>query len=116
MLGHEFLQLNDELLMTAELEVGGDPFLLRRQAKLLETRDLGLREVLVPELGERRSAPERERRAESLGGRLGVTPSERTPALLHAGAEQVCVQPLGLDAEAVAVAMRLERAARGAEI
>ena len=60
LLRDERLQLRDELVVSPQLEVGLDALLLGREPQLLEAGDLGLREVLVPELGERRAAPERQ--------------------------------------------------------
>jgi hypothetical protein len=50
--------------VTAELEFGVDALLHRHQTKLLQAPDLGLREVVERELGERRAAPECESRLE----------------------------------------------------
>jgi hypothetical protein len=60
MLADERLKLRDQLVLAPEREICLDPRLQRRQPRLLETSDLLLRELLVPELGERRPTPERE--------------------------------------------------------
>ena len=60
LVGHERLQLDDEFVVAPEVEARLDALLLGREPQLLEAGDLGLREVLVPELGERRAAPEGE--------------------------------------------------------
>ncbi len=61
MLDDERLELDDELLVASELEIGLDPLLLGGEAELVEARDLGLSEVRVSELRQRGAAPERER-------------------------------------------------------
>ena len=60
--------------MPPEREVRLDAVLQRREAQLLESPDLVLRERLVGEVGERRPAPERQRLLEPRrgGGRLFV--------------------------------------------
>ena len=60
-LGHQGAQLADQIAGLAVFEIGGQSFLGRFQAQLLEPLDLGLREVVEPVVGERRSAPQRER-------------------------------------------------------
>ena len=64
MLGHERLELADELGVAAQLEVGVDPCLQRREPCFLEPADLGLRKRRVGEVRQRRSSPERQRLAE----------------------------------------------------
>ena len=46
--------------MAPELGVGADSLLARDEAQLLEPADLGLREVVVGQVGECRPPPERE--------------------------------------------------------
>ena len=46
--------------MSPEREVGLDPILERDEAQLLESSDFSLREALIGEVSERRSAPEAE--------------------------------------------------------
>ena len=58
----ERLELADHVAVAAELEVGVDPLLAGDEPQLLEASDLRLREVVERELGERRAAPELERR------------------------------------------------------
>ncbi len=55
---NERLDLSDELGVASESEVGLEPAFERLQAELFEARNLGLRERLVGEVGERRTAPE----------------------------------------------------------
>ena len=61
MLGHQGAQLADQVAGLAVFEIGGQSFLGRFQAQLLEPLDLGLREIVEPVVGERRSAPQGER-------------------------------------------------------
>ena len=63
-LGDEPPQLADDLGVAAGGEVGLDAQLERGQPLLLEPRDLGLRERLERQVGERRPAPQRERLAQ----------------------------------------------------
>ena len=57
----ERLQLGDQLRVGLDLEIGRDPVLQRAEPKVLEPVDLVLRKVLELRVGERRTAPERER-------------------------------------------------------
>ena len=82
----ETLELADELRMAAEREIGLDPLLERREAKLLEADDRGLGELLVGEVRQRRAAPERERLAELCRGGLGPPASAIRPGPRRAGA------------------------------
>ena len=66
----ERLELGNEVDVPAEVELGVDQVLRRRQPQLLETGDLDGRERLVDEIGERRAAPEREPFTELLGALL----------------------------------------------
>src|SRR4051812_19562301 len=77
----ERLDLADQLTVQPGAEVGLDPVLRRREAQLLETGDLGLRERLVQEVGEGGAAPERERRVEGAAGSAELARLEGRPAL-----------------------------------
>ena len=69
----EPLQLRDEGLAEAELELRAQKLLERAHVELLEAPDVCLCELLVPNIDERRAPPERERALEEpnlLGGRL----------------------------------------------
>jgi hypothetical protein len=63
-LAHECLQLGDERTVVSELELRLEQLLASGGAKLFEARNLGLRERLERELGERRPTPERQCLAE----------------------------------------------------
>ena len=56
-LGGERLQLGDQIGVATERQIGLDPLLQHREAKLLQPRDRRLRERLVAEVGKRRPAP-----------------------------------------------------------
>ena len=60
MRGHERLELRHQLGVAAEREVGLDTQLERAEPQLLQPRDLGLSELLVGQVGQRRPAPQRE--------------------------------------------------------
>ena len=71
-LARQRLQLADELVVAADREIGVDPVLERGQPQLAEPRDLALDERLVGQVGQRRPAPQRERRAQLLRRRRGI--------------------------------------------
>ena len=62
--GDQPLQLRDESGVPAQLQIGVDALLERRQPELFEGRDLRLREGLVGEIHQRRSPPQPQRRAQ----------------------------------------------------
>ena len=64
MFGDQCFQLAYELGVPPERKVGVDSPLDRGEPQLLDSPDRRLRERLVCEVGERRSAPERERLSE----------------------------------------------------
>ena len=74
MLLDEPLQLAGQVARGAQLEVGVDALLERRESRLLQAADLIAGEWLEGEVLERRSSPERKRGAELLGplARLGA--------------------------------------------
>ncbi len=74
-------ELRDEARTFAELEVGVDSFLERVQPQLLEPADLGLRERLERQVGERRATPQRQRLTKLCCsiGRLGASCSGDEP-------------------------------------
>ena len=53
--------LRDQTVVTAQCELGVDPFLDREQTQLVEAENGGLRERLVGEVGQGRAPPECER-------------------------------------------------------
>ena len=62
-LADERLELGDQGRVAAERQIGLDALLERQQPELVEPGDLGLRELLVGEVRERRAAPHVERLA-----------------------------------------------------
>ena len=60
---HQPLELGQRLVVAAELDQRADPALGRARPQLLEPADLGLGEVGVRDVAERRAAPEGERRS-----------------------------------------------------
>src|SRR5712692_4508957 len=102
MLDDQRFELAHDVAVTREREVGLDPILGCREAKLLEPRDLALRKRLVREVGQGGTAPERERFPERAGSRLRIAASERIPALLDQALEPAHVDLVGLCAEEIA--------------
>ncbi len=96
--------------MPAEREIGVDAVLERRQALLLETRDLVLGERLVGEVGQRRAAPEGERRSQALRGGARVAALLCGAALGRQPLEAVDVELIGAQLERVTAAASDERA------
>ena len=94
----EPLELADELGVATERRVGADAVLERAHALLLEPRAGGLRERLVGEIGERRTAPHPERVAELLRGHRGW----HRIGLRHEPLEARHVELVALDAQQVA--------------
>ncbi len=104
------LELTDEVGVPAEREVGLDPLFERNDPALLEPGDLGLREGLEGEIGERRPAPERERLTQEVGGLLRVTAGVRTSPFVEQPLEAIEVDAAGLEPERVAGAFCHEEA------
>jgi hypothetical protein len=102
MLGDEPAQLRDELGVTAGSGIGLDARLQRGELLLLEPRDLGRRERLVGEVGERGAAPHLLRFAQDRRGFLRLPRGQRPAAALHEVIEAVGVELAALDAQPVA--------------
>ena len=98
--------------MPPEHELGVDPLLERREAKLLEPLDGRTGERLVGEVGERRPAPEVERLVEQGGRGRGVVARAGAPGLRRQALEAGEVEVLVADAEDVAGRPRLDRVGR----
>ena len=92
MLAHQRLELADQRRVPAEREIRVDPVLERRQALLLEPGSLGLRERLVREVRQRRSAPQRQRLPQPLARPPGVPLPKRRAPRIHQRLETVHVQ------------------------
>jgi hypothetical protein len=69
-LGHERLQLADQVLAAPAGQPRGEPLLDRLHVKLLQARDLALRELVEAVVGERVASPLGERRLQL--GRRGL--------------------------------------------
>jgi hypothetical protein len=63
-LGHQQLQLGDELGRPSELQVGVDPLAERDETQLLEAADLRGGHAERRQIGERRTPPQAERLAQ----------------------------------------------------
>src|SRR5207249_4636944 len=90
--GDELLQLGDHPVVAADGEVGVYPFLYGLQPQLVERGDRTLRERLVGEVGERRSAPQ----AQRLGEDRRTRGSGRRAGLVEQPLETVGVDGVGL--------------------
>ncbi len=97
---HEPLELGQELGVPAECQARLEPLLQAAQTKLLEPRQLGLGEVGVAEISERRAAPERERPVECREGCFRIVAQART-SLGEQGGKAVGVELARSDSERV---------------
>ena len=79
--GDERVELADELAVASETEERIDPVLRGGEPELSEPVDLGLREVVVRELGERGPPPQRERLVEHARRLVRRSVIERTPSV-----------------------------------
>ena len=86
---HECAQLCDQLGMSARREIGNEPVLDRDEAEFLEPLDLGACEIVVGEVRQRRSAPDRERLSEQDGRPCWILLAERGLAPLAKDVEPV---------------------------
>ena len=109
LLGHERLELADEIRVSTQREASLDRFLAGDEVQLLEPGDLGLRERRVGEVGECRPAPESERARERLGGIGRVAAGEDSSAVGEQPLEALRVQPISVDLERVSRRARHER-------
>ena len=111
-LGHEPVQLGDDLRVAAEAERGFGTVLDRVEAKILETADLCLREVVEGEFGQGRPSPEPKRLVEH-GSRLHHGPVlESATAFGREPLEACGVHGAVVDPERVPGGTREEKAAR----
>ena len=101
MLHHEGLELRGDLGVESEREVGLDAAFERKEAELLHARDLDPEQVVVGEVGECRTTPEREGVAEPLGGLRGPAVRERAGAVGNESLEASEVDPFWLNHELV---------------
>jgi hypothetical protein len=106
MLGHQVLQLADDVALAPGRQVGLQPRLQRRQALLLQPRDLGRRERLRREIGKRRPAPQPQRLAQHLGRLRRLAVRQRLPPAANELLEARRVELFGLHVEPVAARCR----------
>ena len=105
-LGHERLELADDVRMAAQRQVRVDPRLGAGEPELLEASDLRLREHLEANVGERGATPERQRRPESLGSVGSVPALELASPLRQELLETVRIAVPGREPEPVAARLR----------
>ena len=98
----EGLELWDQGRVAAERQVGLDALFERQQPELGQPSDLGLRELLVGEVRERRTAPHVERLLEQAAGPPGVIALERLATVGAEALESAGVELVRLDVEYVA--------------
>jgi hypothetical protein len=110
-LRHERLELADELRLPTRGEVGLEAILARREAQLVEARDLRLSEGLVGKIGQRRPAPERERLAQERRRLRRVAPGERAASLVAQTLEATEVELFAFQPQLVTRAARQDEAA-----
>ena len=102
------LEFAAQLCVTSEREIGLDPVFESRQSQLLEPRDLILRELVIGEIRERRSPPERKAVAEQPGRARHLTPGEHLARLRASALEALRVELSRLEPEDVPGSNRLE--------
>ena len=102
MLGHQCLELPDQLVVTPEREISVEPELDRYQPDLLEPGDRRLGEALIGEIRQRWTSPEREGVAEPLRRVGRQAASEQAPSLVHEALEAVEIERIRLDPDDVA--------------
>src|SRR5947208_468896 len=106
---HERLELGDELACAAACKVGVDPVLDCLDVQLLQSADLFLCKALVGEVGERRSTPQTECRAELFGRLLTLARGECGSPLCHRMLEPVAVQLVRSDLQGIRAPDRPQR-------
>ena len=102
MVGDQPPELRNQLGVPARRGVSLHAGLERRQPLLLQLRDLGLRERLEREVGQRRAAPQRRRLAQTGRRLLGTAGREQAAPLFDEPLEPVGVELSRPDAELVA--------------
>ena len=106
MRGDDRLQLDDEIGVPARGKVGLEAHLERDEAALLQARGLAGHERLVREVGEGRTAPQRERLAQRRRGVLRTARGERVAAVLDELLEARGVELAGQDPQPSALRKR----------
>ena len=108
-LGHDTLQLGDQLLVTAERQLSLGPFLARAEAELAEPRQRRGRERRVREVCQRGAAGQCHGLAEQVARRPRVTARERLAAPLDESLAAHKVDRVGLDVEHISRGARDDR-------
>jgi hypothetical protein len=107
-LADQHLQLGDRLAVSTDRKVGLQTMLERHKAQRFQPADLVLRERLVAEVRQRRTAPQRERAAQHLA-RLSRGPSgKQLPALVQQPLKPLQIERAVLDPHQVAARSRLD--------
>ncbi len=106
MLDRKRLQLGDQRQLTAERELGIDPFLYRRQPQLLQPFHVDPRERLELDVRQRPAAPDRFGGTERLSGARSITGGERLVPLHDKPLEPLEVELPRLDPQEVAGSAR----------
>ena len=112
MLRGQPLELAHERGVPPEDEVGVNPFLERREAKLFESFDGRSGELVVRKVGERRPAPQLEGLSEQGGGGCGVVARAGAPGLRRQALEAGQVEVLVAHSEDVPGRPGLDRVGR----
>ena len=88
--------------MPAQGELGLEALFDANQAELVEASGFEREDAAIPDVGERRAAPQGESRAETLRGEPRGAASKRFAALAEKSFEAAYIEPVGLDFEDVA--------------
>jgi hypothetical protein len=86
------LEFTDQIGVSADCQVGRDPFLGNYESRLLEARDRTLGEGFIGEIRQGRSTPESECASEQLGGVVGSAACQCVATFLSESSERVRVQ------------------------
>ena len=109
MLRDEPLEFGDDVVVAAESEIGGDPFLDARDPKLLEATHLRPGELGIRGVGKSRAAPKGKCSAQESRSELRVA-GQGLPAVCQQGLEPVDVECAGGDPQEVPGGERLQGA------
>ena len=116
-LSDKAFELRDERGVPAQRELSLDALFDANEAELVEASGLEREDAAVPDVGERRAAPQGESGAETLRGEPRGAASKRFAALAEKSFEAAYIEPVGLDLEDVTRRARNEPilAERGAQ-
>jgi len=99
---YEIVELADDVRVTAEGEIGLEPFFRCRQPELLQPHLLAVSEVGAVEICQRRPAPKGKPFPELLGRALGISGGERRSARANEPLEAEEVELVRIDVDHVA--------------